>query len=219
MWTTRFYPKSSKVDGCWRKASEFEYVTSIFCTACSCIPSALIIHTGLRTHPPLIQPQNATFNVAACSTHYSTSCTRQTFRLPWGSSVQRALGISIRRKGAQFISGSPQHRLTFFSAMKPPPPGQKRVKEDWENIWYIGMYGSMAFAAVMLYYKPDTRYALRILSPGHIWIFCITAYRRGLWRRRRNGWKPVGRSIYTNPHLQHHQHNFMLPWKPRHSLT
>ncbi|KAG6878380.1 hypothetical protein C0993_007562 [Termitomyces sp. T159_Od127] len=38
----------------------------------------------------------------------------------------------------------------------PPPPGQKRVKEDWENIWYIGMYGSMAFAAVMLYYKPDT---------------------------------------------------------------
>jgi hypothetical protein len=31
------------------------------------------------------------------------------------------------------------------------------VKEDWENIWYIGMFGTMAFAAVMLYYKPDTR--------------------------------------------------------------
>jgi len=39
---------------------------------------------------------------------------------------------------------------------KPPPPGRKRVKEDWENIWYIGMFGTMAFAAVMLYYKPDT---------------------------------------------------------------
>ncbi|KAK7058905.1 hypothetical protein VNI00_001529 [Paramarasmius palmivorus] len=38
----------------------------------------------------------------------------------------------------------------------PLPPGQKRVKEGWENIWYIGMFGSMAFAAVMLYYKPDT---------------------------------------------------------------
>jgi len=39
---------------------------------------------------------------------------------------------------------------------KPPPPGQKRVKEDWENVWYWGMYGTMAFAGVMLYYKPDT---------------------------------------------------------------
>ncbi|KAF9069109.1 ESSS subunit of NADH:ubiquinone oxidoreductase-domain-containing protein [Rhodocollybia butyracea] len=38
---------------------------------------------------------------------------------------------------------------------KPPAPGQKREKEDWENIWYFGMFGSMAFAAVMLYYKPD----------------------------------------------------------------
>ena len=32
------------------------------------------------------------------------------------------------------------------------------MKEDWENIWYIGMFGTMAFAGVMLYYKPDTRY-------------------------------------------------------------
>jgi len=39
---------------------------------------------------------------------------------------------------------------------KPPPSGQKRVKEDWENLWYIGMFGTMAFASVMLYYKPDT---------------------------------------------------------------
>jgi len=30
------------------------------------------------------------------------------------------------------------------------------VKEPWENIWYIGMFGSMTFAAVALYYKPDT---------------------------------------------------------------
>lgn len=39
---------------------------------------------------------------------------------------------------------------------KPLAPGQKRVKADWENIWYIGMFGTMGFAAVMLYYKPDT---------------------------------------------------------------
>jgi len=39
---------------------------------------------------------------------------------------------------------------------KPLAPGQKRVKEDWENIWYFGMFGSMGLAAVLLYYKPDT---------------------------------------------------------------
>ena len=41
---------------------------------------------------------------------------------------------------------------------QPLPSGQKRVKEDWENIWYFGMFGGMGLAAVLLYYKPDTRY-------------------------------------------------------------
>lgn len=31
------------------------------------------------------------------------------------------------------------------------------MKEDWENIYYIGMFGTMGVAAVLLYYKPDTR--------------------------------------------------------------
>jgi hypothetical protein len=39
---------------------------------------------------------------------------------------------------------------------QPPAPGQKRVKEDWENIWYIGMFGSIGLASLLLYYKPDT---------------------------------------------------------------
>ncbi|KAG8985097.1 hypothetical protein FRB94_011103 [Tulasnella sp. JGI-2019a] len=39
---------------------------------------------------------------------------------------------------------------------KPLGPGEKRKREDWEMIWYIGMFGSMAVAAVGLYYKPDT---------------------------------------------------------------
>ncbi|KAF8271391.1 hypothetical protein EI94DRAFT_1720509 [Lactarius quietus] len=46
-----------------------------------------------------------------------------------------------------------------FAFPQPPAPGQKRVKEDWENIWYIGMFGSLGLAALLLYYKPDTRYA------------------------------------------------------------
>jgi len=44
----------------------------------------------------------------------------------------------------------------YLFGEKPPAPGQKRVKEDWENIWYIGMFGTMGLAALLLYYKPDT---------------------------------------------------------------
>ncbi|KAI0788576.1 ESSS subunit of NADH:ubiquinone oxidoreductase-domain-containing protein [Abortiporus biennis] len=44
----------------------------------------------------------------------------------------------------------------WLFAEKPPPPGQKRRKEEWERMWYYGMYGSMALAAVLIYYKPDT---------------------------------------------------------------
>ena len=36
-------------------------------------------------------------------------------------------------------------------------PGQKRKWEWWEPLWYFGMYGGMAAAAVGLYFKPDTR--------------------------------------------------------------
>jgi len=48
---------------------------------------------------------------------------------------------------------------------QPPAPGQKRVKEDWENIWYIGMFGSMGLAALLLYYKPDTRCVYLLFGP------------------------------------------------------
>jgi len=47
---------------------------------------------------------------------------------------------------------------------QPPAPGQKRIKEDWENIWYIGMFGSIGLASLLLYYKPDTRW---VSSVGH----------------------------------------------------
>ena len=46
-----------------------------------------------------------------------------------------------------------------YELSQPPAPGQKRIKEDWENIWYFGMFGSIGLAAVLLYYKPDTRCA------------------------------------------------------------
>ncbi|KAF9229354.1 hypothetical protein BS17DRAFT_723032, partial [Gyrodon lividus] len=66
---------------------------------------------------------------------------------------QRALGCRFASHGAPHYN----EPSGWLFGEKPLPPGQKRVKEDWENIWYIGMFGSMAAAAVLLYYKPDTR--------------------------------------------------------------
>jgi hypothetical protein len=40
---------------------------------------------------------------------------------------------------------------------QPLPPGQKRVKEDWENIWIYGMGGSFLLGTIIAIYKPDTR--------------------------------------------------------------
>jgi hypothetical protein len=37
-------------------------------------------------------------------------------------------------------------------------PGQKYVKEGWENIWYIGFIGSLVAAGVAYVFKPDTSY-------------------------------------------------------------
>ncbi|CAH1756771.1 6162_t:CDS:2 [Entrophospora sp. SA101] len=44
----------------------------------------------------------------------------------------------------------------YLFGEKPPPPGQKRVKEDWENYWYYGMGGSLLLGTIIYFYKPDT---------------------------------------------------------------
>ncbi|KAG2044775.1 Ndufb11, NADH dehydrogenase 1 beta subcomplex subunit [Suillus americanus] len=77
------------------------------------------------------------------------------------TSSLRALQVRVPRRitGRRFAShGPPQFNEPsgWLFGEKPPAPGQKRVKEEWENIWYVGMFGSMAMAAVLLYYKPDT---------------------------------------------------------------
>ncbi|PPQ64432.1 hypothetical protein CVT26_002139 [Gymnopilus dilepis] len=76
------------------------------------------------------------------------------------STLARGLRLSSSRlQCKRFASHEAPHYnepTGYLFGEKPPPPGQKRVKEDWENVWYIGMFGTMAFASVMLYYKPDT---------------------------------------------------------------
>ena len=78
---------------------------------------------------------------------------------------QRALWLPLRREGQSSASPYPTHPVTPDDQRplpQPPAPGQKRQKENWENIWYIGMYGSMIVAAIGLYYKPDTRCVGRV---------------------------------------------------------
>lgn len=59
-----------------------------------------------------------------------------------------------------------------FLYPQPLPPGQKREREDWEMVWYIGMFGSMFAAAVLLYYKPDTRSVLSVPSTRALLVSC-----------------------------------------------
>jgi hypothetical protein len=55
----------------------------------------------------------------------------------------------------------PKRRPTDHRLFPPrTKTGQKRVKEDWENIYYYGFGGGMLLGAVLIYYKPDTRYVL-----------------------------------------------------------
>lgn len=44
----------------------------------------------------------------------------------------------------------------YLFGEKPLPKGQKRQWESWELIYYVGMFGGMALATVILVYKPDT---------------------------------------------------------------
>ncbi|CAG8434264.1 1767_t:CDS:2 [Ambispora gerdemannii] len=44
----------------------------------------------------------------------------------------------------------------YLFGEKPLPPGQKRVKEEWENIWVYGFGGSFVIGAILKYYAPDT---------------------------------------------------------------
>ncbi|SPO43076.1 uncharacterized protein PSANT_00760 [Moesziomyces antarcticus] len=69
-----------------------------------------------------------------------------------GAALQRGTAAQAR-----FASGgSSYNQPTGYLFGEKVPKGQKRQKENWENMWYFGMFGGMAFAAVALMYKPDT---------------------------------------------------------------
>lgn len=61
-----------------------------------------------------------------------------------------------------FLAFSDQPSGWLFGE-KPLKPGQKRVREDWEMIWYIGFWGTTFVGIMMQIYKPD-----RSLSSFHL---------------------------------------------------
>ncbi|KAF9512889.1 hypothetical protein BS47DRAFT_1021219 [Hydnum rufescens UP504] len=72
------------------------------------------------------------------------------------AAVLSSASASIRRGYASSGGSHYNEPSGHLFGEKPPPPGQKRERQDWEVLWYWGMFGSMAVAAVGLYYKPDT---------------------------------------------------------------
>jgi hypothetical protein len=79
-------------------------------------------------------------------------------------------------------------------------PGQKYVKEGWENIWYYGFIGSFLVAGVAYVFKPDTSYVqslsrsvasiLASYVPRTTGILTIAiVYKLGLLKKPDGDWK------------------------------
>ncbi|QRV76308.1 hypothetical protein RhiJN_04323 [Ceratobasidium sp. AG-Ba] len=73
------------------------------------------------------------------------SCPRSKINLPSSETRRYASGGAHYNQPTGYLFGE-----------KPPPAGQRRKREDWEFLWYTGMFGGMLFGGVLLYYKPDT---------------------------------------------------------------
>ncbi|KAF9337735.1 hypothetical protein BG006_003094 [Podila minutissima] len=65
------------------------------------------------------------------------------------------------RKTVQLLRGSGHAEgynqpTGYLFGEKPLPAGAKRVKEDWESLFFYGFMGSMVLGTAVIYYKPDT---------------------------------------------------------------
>lgn len=98
------------------------------------------------------------------------------YNQPTGYLFGEKVSSQLHRTNLKFLNsirhGSlPRGNRAFASVTDPLTPsfhcgvssiqvakGQKRQKEDWENMYYFGLFGGMAFAGLVLMYKPDTRY-------------------------------------------------------------
>ncbi|OQO12213.1 hypothetical protein B0A48_02854 [Cryoendolithus antarcticus] len=74
-------------------------------------------------------------------------------RLPVRSIQQRQLSTTAARQAGHAEESQYDPPGGWLFGVK---PGEKPEKEGWENVWYYGFFGSLAFGVVGYWYKPDT---------------------------------------------------------------
>ncbi|WVR07157.1 hypothetical protein IAU60_004198 [Kwoniella sp. DSM 27419] len=75
------------------------------------------------------------------------------FARPMATSTSPATRTVARRYASH---GPSYNQPSGYLFGERPPKSGKRQKESWETIYYVGMFGGMALATVILIYKPDT---------------------------------------------------------------
>ncbi|KAK5110361.1 hypothetical protein LTR62_006069 [Meristemomyces frigidus] len=68
---------------------------------------------------------------------------------------QRPLSNTIARKAGDSHAHE-DHYDTPSGWLWGVKPGEKYENEGWENVWFYGFFGSLAFGLVGYCYKPDT---------------------------------------------------------------
>ena len=77
------------------------------------------------------------------------------------TAVRGAQRTSVRSYGAgppggYFAEGTQTGRNGYLFGETPPAPGKRRVWEDWEAPWYLGMFGAAGILFFGLNAKPET---------------------------------------------------------------
>ena len=75
-------------------------------------------------------------------------------RLAAPSLQQRQISSTPARRGGDAHGDHYDPPTGWLFGVK---PGEKPEKEGWENVFYYGFFGSIAFGVVGYWFKPDTR--------------------------------------------------------------
>lgn len=68
---------------------------------------------------------------------------------------QMEFDIFEKKVVAYATSSSPS---LFITQNQPAPLGKRRVREDWELVYYWGMFGSMGVGLLLYIYNPNDSY-------------------------------------------------------------
>ncbi|GJJ69867.1 hypothetical protein EMPS_02216 [Entomortierella parvispora] len=98
------------------------------------------------------QETPAEASASSPSTHLFTMSSSVMIR-SFARTPLRNAALQLRRGGHAEGYNQP---TGYLFGEKPLPAGTKRVKEDWENLFFYGFFGAMAVGGVLVYYKPDT---------------------------------------------------------------